>query len=172
VGDAVAVEDGGVAALAGSSSVMAGGLSSSWRDSGIVVEARGWVLSVFEVEEEGLAVIVNVGVEDWMILVFTMETGGVIVVFSVEVEDWALLVFTTEEERLTIVRIADWVRLLLGCIWGWLDTSLVVKPWGFCTCLNKLCCSLHFWTGSSTYPPDFLRSCLKLSLNLLMSSLE
>jgi hypothetical protein len=51
-----------------------------------------------------------------MILVFTMETGGFIVVFSVEVEDWALLVFTTEEERLTIVRIADWVRLALGCI--------------------------------------------------------
>ena len=71
---------------------------------------------VFEVEEEGLAVIVNVGVEDWVILVFTMETGGFIVVFSVEVEDWTLLVFTTEEERLTIVRIADWVRLALGCI--------------------------------------------------------
>ena len=74
------------------------------------------VLSVFKVEEEGLAVIVNVGVEDWVILVFTMETGGFIVVFSVEVEDWTLLVFTTEEERLTIVRIADWVRLSLGCI--------------------------------------------------------
>ena len=60
-------------------------------------------------------------VEDWMILAFTLEVGVSIVVLTVEVEDWMLLVFTTEEERLTVVftievEIAEWVRLVLGCI--------------------------------------------------------
>ena len=96
-------------------------------------DARGWVLLVFEVEEEGLTVVFTIGVEGWMILAFTMETGGFIVVFTVKVQDWMLLVFTTEEERLTVaitvkVKIAGWVSLGLGCIRGCLDKSLIVKP--------------------------------------------
>ena len=64
----------------------------------IVVEARGWVLLVFAVEEEGLTIAFTIGVEDWMILSFTMEKGGSIVVITIKVEDWILLVFTTERK--------------------------------------------------------------------------